>query len=560
MIQTAAERFGEQLITSHLAMCPWRASPCAESVLAYKPVPKSDPVAEHHARLVQLRRLDLLPPVEARALDDVLQRLDGGDQQSLMQLIAEVRGSDAAGGSSGADGQRPVTTAQPPAAPAESAGDVPAVPPTTPSKQRLGLTERAALLALCGWELQIVAPESNSTVQSLTHTASYGLSHLISSPVLKRRKSSVQPPAPSTAAVAGSSNGGSGSLATTPAAKQAQLPTTCGPDNGMAEAGEPVSMLNAVLNCSHCHSRVGLWNYSGLRPSTLGRFQPPAPELPFSTPRSGNTPSATTPRAATLTPTPGADVAHSLSGSKAAPTLDRLSCTIAGGGFAPPRSAASSPAPAAGFSFGSSSSRSAAFGLQALGPSSIPSSPMFTPSKRHTVTEDKAGSVSNTGQSIQDLAGVQQAGCSSTAAASPQPSIAAPLGSLLQPSSSAGAGLAVAFPATTPAAAREPFDPLRHHRSWCPWVYTGVCVWLWLWWVAVVLGWPAYGLRDACTSLVAPVADNDREGSVCINHSSMAVLLKCCDVFQIAQRRRCCKMVVVANGVGAFSMRNMRKP
>ncbi|MEW5304402.1 MAG: hypothetical protein WDW36_007013 [Sanguina aurantia] len=449
MTQTAAEKFGEQLITSHLAMCPWRASPCAESVLAYKPVPKSDPVAEHHARLVQLQRLDLLPPVEPRALDDVLQRLEGGDQQSLMQLLAEVRGSDAAGGSSSAAGGRPVTVAQPPAAPAESAGDVTAVPPPTPSKQRLGLRERAALLALCGWELQIVAPESNSTVQSLTHTASYGLSHLISSPVPKRRKSSVHTPAPATpapatAVAAGSSTAGSGSLATTPAAKQVQRPTTVGPDNGMAAAGEPVSMLNAVLSCSHCHSRVGLWSYSGLRPSTLGRFQPPAPEPPFSTPRSGNTPSATTPRAATLPPTPGADAAHSLS-----------------------------PAPAAGFSFGSSSSRSAAFGLQALGPSSIPSSPLFTPSKPHTVAEGRAGPASNTGQSTQVPAGVQQAGCASAAAAPPQPSIAAPLGSPLQPAPSAGPGPAGAFAAPALAAAREPFDPLRHHRSWCPWVYTG---------------------------------------------------------------------------------------
>ena len=101
---------------------------------------------------------------------------------------------------------------------------------------KLTLAQKAKVLALLGWDAEVLPTESTSHIQSLQHSASYSLQHLL-----------------------GRSGGGGGGSSSSAAGPRSAAPS-------------PTSMMSVVLSCPTCRSRVGLWNFAGMKPVLVGRF------------------------------------------------------------------------------------------------------------------------------------------------------------------------------------------------------------------------------------------------------------------------------------------------
>ncbi|GFR45274.1 hypothetical protein Agub_g6380, partial [Astrephomene gubernaculifera] len=353
--QAAADLFSPGLISKHSANCPWRKTQCEPSLLAYVPSSNNDELCQLYQSLQnKLLKVDVLPDLDMIAIqtirdaaapygpyDELVLGLNGTGaivvpgttpvrhKPPVVQITDMDEDKEGAGPSSSAAAASAATEGTAAAGVAD-----PAAASTTIVVQPSKLTpqQKARLLALLGWDLEVLQPESasGSAAAPYTQSAGYSLAHLGVKP--KKPSSGSSPVAAGAGAGAASTANGSGSGSCT------RYP-----------------MSSVVLKCQHCNGRMGLWNFAGVRPVPSGRLTP-AGAAPLLSPKAA--PAAT----AAITP--------NFASAAAATAADPLSVTIAGGqyglhgiGTARPFGSAAASAP---FRFGAASTPQPVFGVAAM--------------------------------------------------------------------------------------------------------------------------------------------------------------------------------------------------
>ncbi len=233
----AAELFADQLSQRHDSTCPWRHTRCDDSVLAFDPrlltPPTSnntstsaagtaaqpmdvDAAATHaalsqsyHDRLSKLEKVDLLPDVYPRALQQLAAQ---ADSPALLHPAAAAAAAASAAASQpprpkgwGSEQLRKVLALPAPAPPGFGGGSTPggagAIPPgfdpSTPIvlPAKLSGGQKARLLALLGWDAEalpadspdlalLLGPPSGAAGGGVYRPSSepYGLAHLVGTP------------------------------------------------------------------------------------------------------------------------------------------------------------------------------------------------------------------------------------------------------------------------------------------------------------------------------------------------------------------------------------------
>ncbi|KAG2454003.1 hypothetical protein HYH02_001046 [Chlamydomonas schloesseri] len=532
--QAAADMFSPSLTTKHTATCPWRQSSCKPTLLAY--VPSSTPeqlCSLFYSLNDKLMRVDVLPDMDTLAIqtlrstampygsyDDFITAAGpgggavigggaaaaghgyGGYSQDLAprrrkmpsvtirelddngdEVMTPTGAAAAGGGGAGSVAAAAAAAAGGGGDPAAvlqalaAAGDAAEGQAVLVQTSKLAPAQKARLLALLGWDVDVLQPDSASGMAVAPYAAggAYSLNHL-----------GVKPKAGAAAASSGAGAGG--------------------------KAGKKVPSSQVVLKCPICNSRMGLWNYSGVRPVPVGRLTAPPP------------PSAGGAAALMLSPRPaGASGGGAAAAAATAPAVatagsDPLSCTIAGGqygqfGFggmaAKPFGTAAAAAP---FKFGSATSAAPVFGMAAMdvdasrtasasgggasglfGPSSSAAAAAAAPSAAAAAglaTPAPAGGLAGRKRKAEgaDAMAVDAQPTPSATPAGMATPVAAPDGKRQRVATTpswGGAGFgAVGGPASpgggsaasaAAAASGQPreLDPVAQHRSWCPWVYTG---------------------------------------------------------------------------------------
>ncbi|GLC35187.1 hypothetical protein PLESTB_000563900 [Pleodorina starrii] len=498
--QAAADLFSPSLTTKHTATCPWRQTQCNASLLAYIPSSSNDQLYDLFQALQgKLLKVDLLPDLDAIALQVVRDAaMPYGSYEEMVLGATPSATGTRSGGAAAAAATTPiirrtpglrivdVTDADPAAEPPSGVEPSGALTPTggagaltyvlQPSK--MTPQQKARLLALLGWDIDVLQPESASGSAALPYTqsAGYSLQHLGVKP---RSASKATPPSAATATTAAAGEAASAAAATTTAVASPAKAAAVKP------VRERYPMSSVVLKCPHCNSRTGLWNFAGLRPVPTGRLTPAPPA---------------TGAAALLTP-PAAVAAPGGGGGGG----DPLSATIAGGqyglhgvgGAAAARPfGASSSTP---FRFGGAGSTEPVFGIAALdadaqkqtsaaatgfgspfggagarGGAATPASAAAAPPPRHglTGTKRKAEDQGTPEPMAVDGAGWRTpSGAAAAAADGKRPRLQSQAGG-------AGAGASPLGRMQTPGGSVDPqqireLDPVGQHKSWCPWVYTG---------------------------------------------------------------------------------------
>ncbi|KAG2432442.1 hypothetical protein HXX76_008788 [Chlamydomonas incerta] len=516
--QAAADMFSPALTTKHTATCPWRQTASPPKLLAY--VPSSSPeqlCSLFYSLNDKLMRVDVLPDMDTLAIqtlrstampygsyDDFItaggpgggavivggaagggaaahgyggysrdQDLaprrrkmpsvtireldDNGDEVMTPTGSAAGAGGLAVAAAAAAGGGDPASMLQALAA-AGDAGEGQAVLVQT---SKLAPAQKARLLALLGWDVDVLQPDSASGMAVAPYAAggSYSLNHL-----------GVKPKGAAAAAAGGGGAGGGGG----------------GADGKGGKKAAKVPSSQVVLKCPICHSRMGLWNYSGVRPVPVGRLTAPPP------------PAAGGAAALMLSPRPGGASSGGAGGAGAFPAApaavgsDPLSCTIAGGqygqfGFgggaaaAKPFGSAAAAAPFRGGSglFGSTAAAAAA---AATPSAAAPAAGSATPTPAGGLAGRKRKAEAPEAMAV-DAPSAPSAGMATPVAAPDgkrQRMATTPLwggagfGAIGGPASPGGLGHGGAS-AAAGAAAGQPreLDPVAQHRSWCPWVYTG---------------------------------------------------------------------------------------
>ncbi|GIL42338.1 hypothetical protein Vafri_348 [Volvox africanus] len=474
--QAAADLFSPNLASKHNFTCPWRSTACNTSLLAYIPPNNSEELCQMFQTLQgKLLKVDVLPELDLIAIralrnaaapygcyDELVMGPGGGALTPVHKRTVRIKdvtdepyGVHASSAPSFSDIGSPSNGA--------AADDTPTFL-LQPSK--MTPQQKARLLALLGWDLDVLQPDSASGSAALPYTqsAGYGLGHLGVKP-----KSALK--------------GGSA--------------------RGAVDAdGKRYPMSSVVLKCPHCNCRTGLWNFAGLRPVPTGRLT--ASQHP-------------TGASALLSPTNAAAAAPGGAAATAgtAAGVDPLSVTIAGGqyalhGTARTGSAASRPFGAtssAPFRFGSACSTEPVFGIAALdaeaqrlkrdGSSSTPTpaaigfgSPLggggaaaavSTPAPLRTGQKRKTGEPFTPEPMAVDVTAVataQTPGPSGAAASNLTDSKRPRLGSYTGGGGGEGGGgtplTGVRGQTPTGDVRQLPeLDPVGQHRSWCPWIYTG---------------------------------------------------------------------------------------
>ncbi|EFJ44091.1 hypothetical protein VOLCADRAFT_95721 [Volvox carteri f. nagariensis] len=482
--QAAADLFSPSLTTKHNASCPWRQTQCNPSLLAYIPNTTNDELCQVFQTLQgKLLKVDVLPEIDAIAIqalrgaaapygsydDLVMLGIDGGAvggtgtptprKRTVVRITDVTEGSD--GGAAAAAGMAAVGSPLFSDGEQFSAGGGAAASPTyilQPSK--MTPQQKARLLALMGWDIDVLQPDSASGSGALPYTqsAGYSLQHL-----------GVKPKS-----------------ASKPAVSAATAATAAASDR------ERYPMSSVVLKCPHCNCRTGLWNFAGLRPVPTGRLTPSQ--------QAAGVAALLSPRAGGASSGGGAISAVAASGGIGG-GADPLSMTIAGGQYGLHGAAARTPGPSSStaFRFGSSSASEPVFGIVAL--------------DAEAQQQKRNGGSSRSGGGFgSPLCGTTPLAASKTSAAvavtgrkrkaeeqvtpepmavdppRPQtPAAATPGGSgvscgdgLTEPKrlrlerygNSSGGGVASPLPAAADTQLRE-LDPVGQHRSWCPWIYTG---------------------------------------------------------------------------------------
>ncbi|GLI70593.1 hypothetical protein VaNZ11_015523 [Volvox africanus] len=469
--QAAADLFSPNLATKHNFTCPWRSTACNTSLLAYIPPNNSEELCQMFQTLQgKLLKVDVLPEVDLIAIqalrnaavpygsyDELVMGPGGGALTPVHKSTPAVRIKDVTDEPYGVqDSSAPLLSDI--GLPLNGAA-VDDTPTFLLQPSKMTPLQKARLLALMGWDLDVLQPESASGSAALLYTqsAGYGLGHL-----------GVKP---KTALKGGSGEGAA-------AADDKRYP-----------------MSSVVLKCPHCNCRTGLWNFAGLRPVPTGRLTPsqhPAGASALLSPTSASTPTA---------PGGAAGTTSSAAG------VDPLSVTIAGGqyglhGTARIGSTASRPFGAtssAPFRFGSASSTEPVFGIAALevkaqkskgdGSSSTPTpaaggfgSPLgggggaaSTPEPRRTGQKRKAGEPFTPEPMAVDVTAAAQTptpGPSGGVASNLTDSKRLRLGSYTSGGGTSLTGGRAQTPAGDVRQLPE-LDPVGQHRNWCPWIYTG---------------------------------------------------------------------------------------
>ncbi|GIL89590.1 hypothetical protein Vretimale_1847 [Volvox reticuliferus] len=471
--QAAADLFSPNLASKHNFTCPWRSTACNTSLLAYIPPNNSEELCQMFQTLQgKLLKVDVLPDLDLIAIralrdvaapygsyDDLVMGPGGGALTPVHKRTPAVRIKDVTDGPYGVPASSEPSFSDAVSMPA-AAGCDNDTPTFILQPSKMTPQQKARLLALLGWDLDVLQPESASGSAALPYTqsAGYGLGHL-----------GVKPKS----ALKGGSKGGAA------AADGARYP-----------------MSSVILKCPHCNCRTGLWNFAGLRPVPTGRLTP----SPYPTGAS-----------ALLSPT-NATAAAAGGAAATIAGADPLSVTIAGGqyglhGTARTGSAASRPFGAtssAPFRFGSVSSTEPVFGIAALeaeaqrskcgGSSSNPTpavvgfgSPLgggdggggtaaSTPEPRRTGQKRKTGEPFTPEPMAVDLkAAAQTPGLSGGAASNLTDSKRPRLGSYTGGGGGGGTPLTGRGGQTPTGDVTQlpELDPVGQHRSWCPWIYTG---------------------------------------------------------------------------------------
>lgn len=245
--QAAADLFAPLLTKQHTGTCPWRSASCNESLLAYTPAPSAELTQAFSNLQGKLLKVDMLPELDLMTITQLRafnsssfdEHVLGG---KLPTSLASSSTSGNNGSSTGATAAAPTTIG----APSNSSSRVILQP------SKLTLAQKASLLALLGWDVDVLpSSQLGATPTLLEQSSAYSLQHLVG-----KRK----PRAGSSSAVAGSSSStaaGSSSSHAAAAAKNAPK--------------HP--MTSVVLTCHHCNSRVGLWNFTQAKPCPTGTCQ-----------------------------------------------------------------------------------------------------------------------------------------------------------------------------------------------------------------------------------------------------------------------------------------------
>ncbi|KXZ42113.1 hypothetical protein GPECTOR_202g375 [Gonium pectorale] len=463
--EEAADKFSPCLVSKHANGCPWRQTACDQSLLAYAPNSSNDELCSLFSSLQdKLLKVDVLPDLDAiaiRAVRDAAMPygpyddLVLGDAGAIVPArrppsvrILDDGGADGGGASASAAGG--------------GAADDPAAGATfivQPSK--LTPAQKARLLALLGWDIDVLEPGSASGVAAAPYAqaSGYSLQHL----GVRTKK-------------AGSASGGAAGTAAATAA------------GGSGESGGKYPMSCVALKCRHCSHRMGLWNFAGVRPVPTGRLTPAQ--------QAAGAAALLSPRAASGG---GAAAAVASSAAAAAAAADPLSVTIAGGQYGLHGAGGLRPfgaASAAPFRFGSAASAQPVFGITALDPAngSTPAAPSSASAGGFGSFGSPLGSPAPaprppTGaQTPAAAAGGSRVAFSLTGQKRKAEDQAGPAPMALDLEQAADGGKRQRVGSTPPLPVRSPYrlgpggdgeplelDPVGQHRSWCPWVYAGTC-------------------------------------------------------------------------------------
>eukprot|EP00891_Asterochloris_glomerata_P000780 jgi/Astpho2/780/fgenesh1_pg.00016_%23_25_t len=202
-VQKAAEQFAARLETAHEEACPWRQRPCSPGMAQFPPLAARAVQADYAARLADLQRLSLLPPLAVKAVHLIMDT-HRNRLRSLLNTPAPEEG----------DAHKGVL--QPAGSEADdSEVDLNLLCRGFAEQGSVAHRQRAAVLAACGWSLlEVRAPSAKQ--RRLRCGTSAG---------------EVEPAAP--------------------------------PEAGEAQKGrEPVGLANAAVVCSECGARAGLWAFA----------------------------------------------------------------------------------------------------------------------------------------------------------------------------------------------------------------------------------------------------------------------------------------------------------
>lgn len=496
----AADLFSPALTTKHSASCPWRQTHCNESLLVYQPSHSNDEMVDLFNSLhSKLLRVEVLPELDAIAIQAVRNAASPYGPYDQLVLGVPGRAAGAADGTTvGADlgSRKPqVTVTEVDENGKEvpnggAVGDAASADGPTILLQPSKLTpqQKAKLLALLGWHVDVIQPDSASGTAAAPYAQSttYSLQHL-------------------------GIGGGKGG-------RQARAAGAEGTAGMAASAGGKYPMSQVVLRCPHCNGKMGLWNFAGVRPVPSGRLTPAtsvgaagiaglrAPVSPAGAMGVGGwaTPTKGTPLAGSGASFVGATIpmpppASPIGGLLTAPpaAADPLAVTIAGGNYAagggtplrPFGSAATSQPAFGGFGASQPVFGTAALDAEAAAKRAAGAAPSFA----DIAAAAAAAAASTAGVGAQNRTCVATPLQGQKRKAESEPEAMAVDGEEAGPghggkrarvysggagaSASAAKGSGPAAAAGTAAAAGgsdlKQLDPVAQHRSWCPWVFTG---------------------------------------------------------------------------------------
>ncbi len=493
----AADLFSPALTTKHSASCPWRQTHCNESLLVYQPSHSNDEMVDLFNSLhSKLLRVEVLPELDAIAIQAVRNAASPYGPYDQLVLGVPGRAAGAAdGNTAGGDlgRRRPQVTMmevdkngkEVPIGGAGGEAEGADGPTILLQPSKLTPQQKAKLLALLGWHVDVIQPDSagGTAAAPYAQSTTYSLQHL---------------------GIGGSKGG-----------RQAKAAGA----QGMAASGSgKYPMSQVVLRCPHCNGKMGLWNFAGVRPVPSGRLTPAtsvgaagiaglrAPVSPAGAIGVGGwaTPTKGTPLAASgasfvgttiSMPPPASPIGGLLTAAPAA--ADPLAVTIAGGNYAagggtPLRpfgyAAASQPA-FGGFGASQPVFGTAALDAEAAAKRAAGAAPSFADIAAAAAA---AATASAAGVGVQNPTAMAAPVQGQKRKAESEPEAMAVDGEEAGAghdgkrarvySGSAGATASVAR-GSGPAAASgtaaasggelKQLDPVAQHRSWCPWVFTG---------------------------------------------------------------------------------------
>ncbi|KAG1676329.1 hypothetical protein FOA52_001124 [Chlamydomonas sp. UWO 241] len=458
--QAAAEAFAKQLVTQHATHCPWRKEHCERSLLYFQTPAGPEEVADHlagfHRRAARLEQVDLLPDISPCVLTAVAAApcFEGRDARLRALLLGAAGGSQAQ--QQGSDSSSAARRS------GSGSGDGEPTHERAPHA-KLANAERCRLLALLGWDMEVLSGSGGAHgggggITARPAPPQYSLIHLTGTPKLKGG-----------ARAGGNGSGASGSGASGSGTQRQPQPQ---PQH------RAIPATNVVLVCRACRARAGLWSFGGGggRPAPVGRvtsvpsgtaarMPPPPPQL------HAPAAAAATPGSTPFKASPTLSLGFSLRAPQQAAAA--LSMTIAGGGFG-------------GFGTSRTPGSPAPFGS----PAAAAPVPVFGRAAMHGVAPSPAaiaaaagapppgGNADAAGGALKRKASSGGGALSSGVEEAEPPASGAKRQRSASPSAAAAAAVPPSPSAVLAAAAPPPplpfadaFDALSYHRCWCPWVY-----------------------------------------------------------------------------------------